>query len=1136
MTVSTISTTIGHGIELGSGNYGLTLTVAGKGAIQSSSYAMYGPTLSNDEVLINHGLITAAGDGIFLHSPGSVVNSGSISAGDIGAGVIGYFTANENAGRKDYFANTGNISGDNFGVYLYNVTATNAGTITSNNVGVKLTTGTLVNSSSISGGTIGLGVLAGRVTNKASGNISSQVEGVFASSGGNQPLTVANAGHILGGNTGIYLFNASLVNSGTITGDITGAFLKSASGLNSGLISGQTLAVYVGNDQYVIDNSFTNAAGGSISSSEGIGLFAPDDAVVINDGTIYGKVSGVYVEDGSFTNDGLIDSGGIGVAAYNATLIDSGTILGGSYAIAANGSFALDLTNKAVLDGKVVDAAGSGVLNLEGDAQGSLGGLGSSFEGFSTIDFTAGAAWALEGNVAGLAGGQVINGFTLGDTLVVDGFAANSASITAAGLVLDNGGNTITIDLATVPFISDLSISSAGGETTIEFAAAPPPNSIVTSSLPGTITLGEDTVPISLTIAKSGFVAGVKSVPAYGGTLTNFGTVSNIFFSNTTTLSNFGLIAGAQGVTAYQSDILSNAGTIAGLGSAGIGVDLKGSFATLVNSGMITGTGKAIYGSYFNDLFNSGSIAGNLVLEGSSLNNSGMISGGPTYGLGGTSTNIYNTGTIAGPVDGIAQRFGGNITNTGTIAGKAYGITVAGANIIDSGLISGDEDAIYSNDHDPNSGFLYTLSLELDPGARFIGAVDDISGKGTLTLDGTTAGALDMGGSFTGFDAISFAAGAKWRLEGTVDELAGEQKIKGFGVGDTIVLDGFSATSDTYVTGSGLELADGSAKVTLDITGNFNTGNFMATGTPQDTTILEVTCYAAGTRIATPGGDVAVEALEIGDLVRTLHAGDQPVKWIGRRSYDGRLIRGNKAALPICIKAGAIADGVPVRDLWVSPGHAILIDDMLIHASRLINGVSVLQAQVVDTVTYYHIELDTHEIVIAENCPAETFMDEHFRRQFHNADEYRRLYPGEMAPGIMCRKRLDGGFQLRAIQRRLAARAGIAAAEATGKLRGYVDGDGPDRCFGWAQDMAAPEEPVCLDVLADGRRIGRVLANLYRADVAAAGYGSGYQGFEFTFPAGVEGEITVRRSVDDAVLKKAVGVTVHSERGISLAS
>jgi hypothetical protein len=164
--------------------------------------------------------------------------------------------------------------------------------------------------------------------------------------------------------------------------------------------------------------------------------------------------------------------------------------------------------------------------------------------------------------------------------------------------------------------------------------------------------------------------------------------------------------------------------------------------------------------------------------------------------------------------------------------------------------------------------------------------------------------------------------------------------------------------------------------------------------------------------------------------------------------------------------------------------------------------------------------METHEVIFAENCPAETFLGENFRRQFQNAAEFFELYPGEAAPETMCLPRLDSGFQLRAIQQRIAARAGIdmSAPPLHGPLRGYVDQAGPKICCGWVQDIFAPEEPVCLDITEDGRTIGRVLANFYRADLHAAGYGSGCHGFELLLPPGITGRIDAVRTADREVL------------------
>jgi hypothetical protein len=254
----------------------------------------------------------------------------------------------------------------------------------------------------------------------------------------------------------------------------------------------------------------------------------------------------------------------------------------------------------------------------------------------------------------------------------------------------------------------------------------------------------------------------------------------------------------------------------------------------------------------------------------------------------------------------------------------------------------------------------------------------------------------------------------------------------------------------------------------------------------------------------------------------------RPIKWIGRRSYGGRFVMGRKDILPVCIKAGALDDNVPRRDLWISPNHAMYFaddneDGVLIEAKDLINGATIVQAESVEHVEYFHIELDTHDVLIAEGALSESFIDDDSRGMFHNAHEYRTLYTD--APAALaryCAARLDDGYEVEAIRKHLALRAGLVPSDETaraGDLRGYVDRVSTDLIEGWAQNVDHPEAPVCLDIYAGGRLIGQVLANRYRADLAQAGIGSGHH--SFVFAAGLaftSDAIEVRRSLDGAPL------------------
>jgi O-antigen biosynthesis protein len=292
-----------------------------------------------------------------------------------------------------------------------------------------------------------------------------------------------------------------------------------------------------------------------------------------------------------------------------------------------------------------------------------------------------------------------------------------------------------------------------------------------------------------------------------------------------------------------------------------------------------------------------------------------------------------------------------------------------------------------------------------------------------------------------------------------------------------------------------------------------------------EVTITAVACFAPGTRLATPHGEVAVEDLAIGDLVVTMSGALRPIKWIGRRSYNGRFVMGRKDILPIRIKAGALDENVPRRDLWISPHHAMYLEGVLIEAKDLVNGASIVQAERIEQVEYFHIELDSHDVLIAEGALSESFIDDDSRGMFHNAQEYRTLYPdAATAPMQYCAPRLEDGYEVEAARQRIALRAGIRSPDDDRRvctLRGYVDLVSSRCIAGWAQNVDYPEAPDCLDIYDGERLIAQVLANRYREDLERAGLGSGHHSFEFTVPTGLVFAlevVEVRRSLDGASL------------------
>jgi Hint domain len=137
--------------------------------------------------------------------------------------------------------------------------------------------------------------------------------------------------------------------------------------------------------------------------------------------------------------------------------------------------------------------------------------------------------------------------------------------------------------------------------------------------------------------------------------------------------------------------------------------------------------------------------------------------------------------------------------------------------------------------------------------------------------------------------------------------------------------------------------------------------------------------------------------------VLTASGAVKPVKFIGRtkvsRERAGPWKNGEG---PVKISRFAIDGKAPHSDLYISPGHAIYLDGILIPASNLVNGVTILADAKPELLllTLFHIELDTHEAILAEGLAVESFrLDNRLTHAhwFDNADEYVRLYgpPGE---------------------------------------------------------------------------------------------------------------------------------------------
>ncbi|MEC7762537.1 MAG: Hint domain-containing protein [Pseudomonadota bacterium] len=152
---------------------------------------------------------------------------------------------------------------------------------------------------------------------------------------------------------------------------------------------------------------------------------------------------------------------------------------------------------------------------------------------------------------------------------------------------------------------------------------------------------------------------------------------------------------------------------------------------------------------------------------------------------------------------------------------------------------------------------------------------------------------------------------------------------------------------------------------------------------PDKDTCPPVPCFTPGTTIVTDRGLVRVEDLKVGDLVVTRDDGLQPIRWIGRRDMFQSDLVGDARLRPIRIRAGALGQGLPARDMMVSPQHRVLLADRnvalmfqeaeMLAPAMLLLGRDGVERMGTAPVTYIHIMFDRHQVVLSDHIWTESF-------------------------------------------------------------------------------------------------------------------------------------------------------------------
>jgi hypothetical protein len=680
-------------------------------------------------------------------------------------------------------------------------------------------------------------------------------------------------------------------------------------------------------------------------------------------------------------------------------------------------------------DTAVVNVPGSYLVSVPGTVS-----VGNAILDDTAAEISVGGSLSIAGSMTVTAGALEVSG------------GLDAASLSNAGTV----GNSGILDigaLSNAGFIGNgdfLSVATLSNTGSIDNTG--------TLELTGTVLTLTGTINDSGAVIVSGSVTGASLAQIGGaGVLSIFGTVDNagaVLGGNGLHVQSAGLIQGGTIV----GIVLNDGATIDGVTASGV-VQVNGSLTILDGlSGSAGGTGTLSFVTGATLAFANAETLDNLGLTGA-----GVINTDSTLTVGShvvITAHQFNTASALG-FEGV-----GTVINIGTAVAvstasiNAHGnaaVIIGNADFENSGVLSATDASANVGPSSPEdegraelditgatfvneAGGLIETGQSFGVGLVAIGAATDFTNDGTLSTWNpatSTGGTIDIAafvqgngtieingggaaslGAVTGAQIIDFLGAGTLTLNQPTFVPA---VIEGFATADAIVLSGVSATAISYTSGD-LKLQTASGTLDLAVTGSHTLSDFQISTVGGNTDIT--VCFCAGTCIRTPRGEIEVEKLAVGDTVTTWQGQTRPIVWIGTGKVLATRGRRN-AATPVIVRKGALGDNMPHSDLHVTKAHSLLIDDVLIPVEFLVNHRSILWDDRAQEVTIYHIELETHDVLIANGTPAESYRDDGNRWLFQNANSGWGLPPQEP-----CAPVLTGGKLVDAIWRRLLDRAG----------------------------------------------------------------------------------------------------------------
>ena len=681
--------------------------------------------------------------------------------------------------------------------------------------------------------------------------------------------------------------------------------------------------------------------------------------------------------------------------------------------------------------GNTIGATAVSTLELAtGNSQGILNGLGEQFVNFASVVVDPAALWSFRGQNSLAAGAALLDqgSLALDGELTVDGTVTNSATLlevadTGNGrLVVENQGSLISVGGAQAT--SGLQITQTNGlsgdilVTGTNSLLSNAGRFLVGNSGAGSLEIEAGATVVTTPFASEAGLVVANLASASGSSVNVTGTQSTLQVGGLLVVGNAGSgalsLSGGATVTASSLDAGNSAAAVGQISLTGTGTALKVTGdATVADDG--TGVLSVLSGATFSatnlTIGALGDSSGALVVSGagSVINLIGALNIGTALGVG--DLTIGPGGAVHAAVVNLQGQVvleGGNLDPTVTIINQ--GQTAGGNGTLQAGDII-DEGVIQAGGTKPSQKLLIVQGTVIGGGTLTInGTVQPSNAAGVLQIN--AAGTLELTGPVLNAATTTFTDNLAQPGTYTVNNSVVDVTFAD--AAGVLLLDdiaGFAGTVTTYHSGDAFVITGGTLSGLGVVNGTTLTVHDSGTGAgpggvdrimfgtaidPASLSIVNgntiVACFAAGTRIETASGAVGVEDLAVGDLVLTQAGSVEPIVWLGSRLVDCARHPAPETVWPVRVAAGAFGSGRPGRDLYLSPDHAVFVDGVLVPVRLLVNGSSIVQVKR-KTVTYHHVELPDHAVILAEGLAVESYLDVADRTDFAQGGDVIRLFP-----------------------------------------------------------------------------------------------------------------------------------------------